>query len=834
MNDKDKIYLASLLHDIGKFLERAKDKKWQEETLKYVRNKEASKGHNHRRYSALFIEKYLGDKEFTKDSFNALSELVLHHHNDNPTEVENYLSIDQRGLPQQIIRIADDLASSEREKDETLDSEDYYLVNLESPFNEIKIEIGDKILAKDKKKYLTPTSLSLNKENQFPCEQKTIAKEHNKYPKLVKEFLGEVKNIESETSLLSLMEKYLVQVPAQTPTEFHGKKHLYKPDLSLYDHSRVVAAIAVILYEEFENGSYSKVKNQIITKDKKYIEQLSAIGNPGLLICGNVNGIQDFIFDVKSKRAAKSLKGRSYLVQLLTEVVAQFIIDKWKLKETNILYNGGGNFFILAPNYRKKNIAEIQKIIAENLIDMNLYLSLGYTEISFNDFSNFGKAFDRAVKSSNQAKMQKFKGISFEKVFNPFPQILKGEKKFDELATSLQKPTTHYYVGPDYPNNENRPKWEEVFRRFTYQVSLRSQVEIKKQGKVFNDLNFSENFEGFKFTVKDLPLWDKPLKEMFTNKYFTREEEFQYDSESDEKDNSIVSFKRLAELAKFDTGTEKLGVLKMDIDNLGKIFKEGLAKPTIGRVAFLSRSLKWFFEGYMNTLLNKEIYKYHIYPISSGGDDFFVVGAWNKIFDFAFEVRKEFKEFIGEHPGITLSASLLVIDENYPIKQMARIAEERLEEAKNRQDITSNAKIKNAISVFDTILSWDDFESARRLKENIVKIIQLTGNNRAIINKIQKSSSGFAAIQKDALFNKVIKMYKVWRFNYYLRDFVNVSKKNPNKDKIERIANEIVDQYENLFFKAFKGKATSIQIFPVAARWAELETRNNIGDKKNE
>jgi len=257
-----------------------------------------------------------------------------------------------------------------------------------------------------------------------------------------------------------------------------------------------------------------------------------------------------------------------------------------------------------------------------------------------------------------------------------------------------------------------------------------------------------------------------------------------------------------------------------------------LKKPTIGRVASLSRTLKWFFEGYMNTLLKANEFNNRIYPIFSGGDDFFVVGSWNKIFDFAIKVRKEFNDFVCNHPGITLSASLLVIYESYPIKQLARIAEERLEDAKHYSNPKTNEVLKNAVSVFDTILSWDDFYKASELKDKIKRIVELT-KNRAVINKIMKSSFGFAYIQKEVLFNNVIKTYKVWRLNYYLRDLANVSNKNPNKKEIESIIEEIIESYEELYFEAFKGNKTSIQIFPVAARWAELETRKNIGDKQN-
>jgi len=818
MDDKNILYVAALLHDVGKFIERAKLNDWQEDVKVYFQNKESSKNHAHRRYSALFVRKFEDEKEFLNKT---IEELILHHHNDNPTEVSNYLSIDERGVFQKIIRIADDLASSERKEDETLEPGKYFKANLECPFNDIRITLKDdknKIEYKlNKKYYYEKTALRIDKEGQYPIS--IYESDGKEYEYLVMNFVEEFKNVENENSLLSLMEKYLIHIPAQSPIEIEGKEYLYKPDINLYDHSRVVASIAVALYEEYKNGSYKGKDKQILSKAYK-----TELGNPAILICGNVNGIQDFIFNVRSKKAAKNLKGRSYFVQILSDIVSKYIIETFGLKEANILYNGGGNFFILAPNYQKEHLDEIQQKIAKDLIDTGLYLSIGFTEVTFSDFSNFGDAFDRAVKSSNQVKKKKFKGLDYKNLFDPFPQIMRGATKYEVLTEELQK-TTNYYYGPDN-SEDKRSDWEKVFRDFDYQVALRPKA-FAKQGCVFNSVNFASEFESFRFVVKDLPKLNKQIEALLKDKLG---DDFEY--EDGENLNSILQYKRFAQLAKFDTGTEKLGVLKMDIDNLGKLFKEGLEKPTIGRIAFLSRTLKWFFEGYMNTLLQAEDFKDRIYPIFSGGDDFFVVGAWNSIFEFAIKVREEFKEFVLHHPGITLSASLLVVDENYPIKQIANLAEKRLENAKERRDIKTDLKIKNAVSVFDTVLSWEEFKEAKNLKEKIKEIIEKSGYNRAIINKIQKSSSGFAAVQKEILFGKVIRMYKVWRLSYYLRDLVNLSNRNPNAEKVKELVKGIVKQYEELFFKAFKGEETNIQIFPVAARWAELETKNKEGDIK--
>ena len=58
-------------------------------------------------------------------------------------------------------------------------------------------------------------------------------------------------------------------------------------------------------------------------------------------------------------------------------------------------------------------------------------------------------------------------------------------------------------------------------------------------------------------------------------------------------------FSHLAEISK---GTNKMGILKMDVDNLGKIFSRGLENPSISRVSTLSSFMDLFFSGYINQI----------------------------------------------------------------------------------------------------------------------------------------------------------------------------------------------------------------------------------------
>jgi len=60
-----------------------------------------------------------------------------------------------------------------------------------------------------------------------------------------------------------------------------------------------------------------------------------------LLLKGDISGMQDFIYTVTSKGAAKGLRGRSVYLQLLTEVIANWILRRLILPFVNLLYQGG-------------------------------------------------------------------------------------------------------------------------------------------------------------------------------------------------------------------------------------------------------------------------------------------------------------------------------------------------------------------------------------------------------------------------------------------------------------------------------------------------------------
>lgn len=68
-----------------------------------------------------------------------------------------------------------------------------------------------------------------------------------------------------------------------------------------------------------------------------------------LLVGGDIPGIQDFVYTITSKGAAKGLRGRSFFVQLLGDAVVRRLLADLGLPEANVICAAGGNFMVLAP-----------------------------------------------------------------------------------------------------------------------------------------------------------------------------------------------------------------------------------------------------------------------------------------------------------------------------------------------------------------------------------------------------------------------------------------------------------------------------------------------------
>lgn len=318
-------------------------------------------------------------------------------------------------------------SASEREDiDDTQEVNETPLISL---FSKIVLEGNDKV----SEKYIPLNKLSLDGEsfnNLKPTDKKEIIRKQNstsRYNSLWDEFNSEFELIQNKTdfnTLLALLKKYASTMPSAA--------YKSKSDISLYDHSKTTAALAVSRYLFNRDGDVKLTQTNNL--------------NCYLAIEGDISGIQKFIFKISSPQEAQSgmskrLRGRSLYLTLLCDAIATHIAEELELCEANILFCGGGRFTIIGPNTKiaKEKLAEIKSKLNKFFIDefnAELYLALVSIECCGDDLAKFGQITRKLSNKLNEDKKHKFSD-TLDEVFN-----FDEENKHDDLCSVCGTPYT--------------------------------------------------------------------------------------------------------------------------------------------------------------------------------------------------------------------------------------------------------------------------------------------------------------------------------------------------------------------------------------------------------
>ena len=152
-------------------------------------------------------------------------------------------------------------------------------------------------------------------------------------------------------------------------------------------------------------------------------------------------------------------------------------------------------------------------------------------------------------------------------------------------------------------------------------------------------------------------------------------------------------------------GSQLLGVLRADVDNLGLLFSRGTGtRRSLSRMAMLSRMMDLFFSGWVHHTLEHppDGKRYdHIYTVYAGGDDLCLVGPWDVVIDFSHYLAEKFAEYVGYNPNVTLSAAITVTKPKYPISTAAQQAGEWL-------DHRAKDAGRNRLHLFGVTVRWRD------------------------------------------------------------------------------------------------------------------------------
>ncbi len=768
LQDIERLQLAALLHDIGKFRQR----------------RAARSAGSHQKHGWEFVtDEFRG---FFHPCGDDLGDAILNHHNSRrqTKEIEKQVTL------------SDWLSAKEREGEQREQEQPYHtaLVSILS-----RLQIPGESQPTELRYDLN--ALGFSREAIFPTGAPDI--QPSRYGELWDAFTKELQRLGGDRgyqsadyqTLVALLHKYTVRVPSATPWERGAERTV--PDVSLYDHLRTTAAIASCVHQE------------VLPDDLNGYLKRFADRPLCALVKGDISGIQKFLYGIKSEGASRELRGRSFYLQLLTETIALWILRRFDLPITNLLLASGGHFYLLLPHRAaKERIDALRAEIAEKLWAGHreeLSMVLADVPVTAKDFDQFSGTWDMASEEVNRRKQTKWRELSREKMFDllftPCAEWETDNYGFQELGGEPLRDAQYLvtFEIPDQPIAE-KPTWHQIVRGFGLDVHLVPKSGTKPPAPAdatratvyrLNRTDFlsDETLKGFQWGNLPISYDFRILPQVIPRK----------------PGGDVADFDQLAGASE---GVEWLSVLRMDVDNLGALFKDGLGKnATISRMSTLSESLRLFFEGYLpqhcrdyNANHTSDI----VELIYAGGDDLFLVGGWSASPEIAGQIRDDFCAFVGgEH--VTLSGGIAIEHKKYPLYQLADDAGGALDNAKALRTE------KAALSFLQKPIAWEDFSRVDEWHKRLLTAV--SGEKPLSSSFLTRLSEIYHLYERDTQ----NQCRWAWRLIYHLSRARQMQENHT--DLIDDLRQElVVDSSE---------AGELLQFLRVIVRWTTLRTRED-------
>ncbi len=677
-----KLVIGGLLHDVGKVIYRTGD------------------GRKHSRSGYDYLKEEIGLED------KGILESVLYHHADalkNPTIADDSNAY--------VTYIADNIASaSDRRENGSGDYGFEMSMPLQPVFNILNGNHGQQ--------YYHPQMLK-EKEINYPTSEVKTYDEF--FYKSVKEQLSDTLrgiewNAQYVNSLLSVLETTMGFLPSST-----SKKEV--ADISLYDHVKLTAAVNSCIFQYLQEQGITNYREELYKNANAFYEKQAF-----LIYSIDLSGIQAFIYTIHSEDALKTLRSRSFYLEIMMEHLIDTVLERLSLSRANLLYSGGGHCYLLLPNTEqvKSVLEEFVKEVNAWLMetyDVALYAATGYAEASANNLKNvpqgsYSELFKTVSNTISQKKAHRYSAAEILKLnrkererYNRECRICKTMNRINEnglcpICAAMKNASKAIMYEPFFVVLHEKKENALPFPCGGYLIAeseqeLRQRLEENPESLI---RAYSKNryYTGLKVATK---IW--------VGNY-----------QSDAR-----TFEELAERAKEAGAIRRIGVLRADVDNMGQAFTAGFSETynTLSRTATLSRQLSLFFKCYINEILAQRKYRIGIGEgarnatiVYSGGDDLFIVGAWNEVIELAVDIRDAFAEYT--EGTLTISAGIGMYTPKYPISQIAYEVGDLEEESKNMPEKNSITILPDGErhsvvlsdgqekSVADGTYTWEDFK----------------------------------------------------------------------------------------------------------------------------
>lgn len=736
-----KIAIAGFIHDIGKFagqdLLGMSSAAFDRKASDYLPVYKGRYTHRHALLTAEFVEKF---KNYLPAEFDrpwgggdGLVKLAASHH--NPASPMEW-----------IIAEADRLSSGmDREEFNAYENEaitvaDFQKTRLLPALESLDVDGKMDFSKRENYKYafplapLTPQTLfPLNITQAAPADKVTARKE---YKALFEGYTKDLASLLHKDCIAlwfehfeSLTMQYLSNIPA-------ARVGNIIPDVSLYDHMKTTAALATALY------LYHHDTNTLI-------EQEIRNGQSGkfLVVSGDFHGIQKFIFsgygDTRKYRS-KLIRGRSFYVSVLTELVSTLLCQKIGIPSICVVLNAGGKFTLIAPNIEKTAdaVCNVQQEI-DSWFYKQTYgeasISLSTVQASPDEFKSggFPDLQDRINRKMVERKLSRldldqFGGVVKDYFSDKNDKICPfcGKRPIDlEAFHPEDQPicrlcSDHIKIGENLVKKGNLAVLSET--DYQHPVSIRETIFGNFQ-LLFPEDTLDANAQ--KGTL--LKYWQLGIDEdktvtnggtlRFYSGYVPTYAEGDISAENVVIVDAPKAFNDIAALSKNkgpngkSTGVEALGVMKADADQLGLLMACGLPPNlySVSRLATMSRQVNNFFAVYLPWYLHTDTRFQNVYTVFAGGDDLLLIGPWNTIITLAPIIARQFNVYACDNPNVHLSAGISIHKAHTPVDVMAEAAEAAVEQSKTRG--------RNRLTLFGETVTWEEAEALAQVRATMEK-----------------------------------------------------------------------------------------------------------------
>ena len=512
-------------------------------------------------------------------------------------------------------------------------------------------------------------------------------------------------------------------------------------DISLYDYARMTAAYAAALHRY--------AASQDIHSAQIYEERGGATLPAFLLVSADISGIQPFIYAIPSKGALKSLRGRSFYLEILLESIVDEILGACGISRSALLYTGGGHFYLLLPNTDAVEVIlrrcheEVNAWMLRHF-GSSLYLAMAWSACTSNELAGQGtqEVFHRVSEALSSEKLCRYSEEQLAAMFTPESDCNRTRDAARECAVC--RTSTADLV--DYPGDPAIESCGMCAHLFTFGERILSKnafcisTERRENAlslpgigrELYLTAENAEDVERLPYTVERIYTkntfytGDLPAAHLWLGDYSARE------------DGSVLEMERLARRsggAEGSRGIPRIGVMRADVDNLGAAFLAGFpaAYATMTRTAALSQRLSLFFKHYINDICHGKFSTHFslfgrekkaardVHIVYSGGDDIFLLGAWDDITELAVDLRRAFLRFTSGK--LHFSAGIGFFKDKCPIAEMACRTGDLESRAKDLRDADGRPK-KDSVALFGAVTEgrslaefethaqvygWDDF-----------------------------------------------------------------------------------------------------------------------------